>query len=44
MITEDEKEDNHGDNNQEKLFAFTYCGKEVKYITKLFEGAHVKVA
>jgi hypothetical protein len=40
----EKEEDNHGDNNQEKWFAFTYCGKEVKYITKLFKGPHVKIA
>jgi hypothetical protein len=44
MTKNKEKEDNHGDCNQEKWFAFTYCGKEVKYITKLFKGAHVKIA
>ena len=37
------EEDDHGGNNQEKWFAFTYCGKEVKYVTKLFKGAHVKI-
>jgi len=40
----EKEEDNHGDNNQEKWFTFTYCGKEVKYVTKLFKGAHVKIA
>lgn len=40
----EKEEDNHGDNNKEKWFAFTYCGKEVKYITKLFKGACVKIA
>lgn len=45
MMTKNrEKEDDHGGNNQEKWFAFTYCGKEVKYVTKLFKGAHVKIA
>jgi len=33
----EKEEDNHGDNNQEKWFTFTYCGKEVKYVTKLFK-------
>jgi predicted nucleotide-binding protein (sugar kinase/HSP70/actin superfamily) len=44
MTKNKEKEDNHGDSNQKKWFAFTYCGKEVKYVTKLFKGAYVKMA
>jgi len=45
MMTKNrEKEDDHGGNNQEKWFTFTYYGKEVKYVTKLFKGAHVKIA
>ena len=43
MTKNKEKEDD-GDNDQDKWFAFTYCGKEVKYVTKLFKGAHVKIA
>jgi len=34
MIKNREKEDDdRGGNNQEKWFAFTCCGKEVKYVT-----------
>ena len=29
---------------KKEWFAFTYCCKEVKYITKLFKGAPVKIA
>ena len=44
MNNKGKEKDKHGDSNQEKWFAFPYCGKEVKYVTKLFKGTHVKIA
>ena len=38
MNNKGKEKDKHGDSNQEKWFAFPYCGKEVKYVTKLFKG------
>jgi hypothetical protein len=38
------EEKEHRDTNQEKWDAFTYCGNEVNYITKLLKGTDIKIA
>jgi hypothetical protein len=38
------KEDEQGENNQEKWSTLTYGDKEVKYLAKLFKYTNVKIA